>query len=52
MVISDKNEADPMAGVQEQFTRCGMEKTREQNAVLIVLAPVRLSGDCGVKARL
>ncbi len=54
--ISHKEEvADPVAAAQEEFTRLGMEKTRDRNAVLIYLAPVprkfAVIGDRGVHAR-
>lgn len=46
---------DPVAAAQEQFTRLGMEKTRDRNAVLIFLAPgprkFAVIGDAGVHAR-
>lgn len=47
--------ADPVAAAQEEFTRLGMEKTRERNAVLIYLAsgPRKFAviGDRGIHAR-
>ncbi len=53
--ISDKDVADPVAAAQEQFTRLGMTQTRDQNAVLIYLAPgtrkFAVIGDSGVHAR-
>jgi uncharacterized membrane protein len=46
--------ADPVAAAQEQFTRLGMEKTRDRNGVLIFLAPhprkFAVIGDTGVHA--
>ena len=53
--ISHKSVTDPVAAAQEEFTRLGMEKTRERNAVLIYLAPAMrkfaVIGDLGVHAR-
>lgn len=53
--ISNKDEADPLAAAQEQFTRLGMTQTRERNGVLIYLAPATrkfaVIGDSGVHAR-
>ena len=54
--ISHKEEvAGPVAAAQEEFTRLGMEKTRDRNAVLIYLAPgprkFAVVGGRGVHAR-
>lgn len=53
--ISDKDAADPVAAAQEQFTRLGMTRSRERNAVLIYLVPgtrkFAVIGDTGVHAR-
>ncbi|MBP9903495.1 MAG: TPM domain-containing protein [Verrucomicrobia bacterium] len=53
--ISRESVSDPVVAAQKEFTRLGMEKTRERNAVLIYLAPGRrkfaVIGDCGVHAR-
>ena len=53
--ISHKSVTDPVAAAQEEFTRLGMEKTRERNGVLIYLAPATkkfaVIGDTGVHAR-
>lgn len=53
--ISRQSVADPVAAAQAEFTRLGMEKTRERNAVLIYLAPgprkFAVIGDQGVHAR-
>jgi uncharacterized membrane protein len=37
--VSHKSVADPVPAAQKAFVRLGMEKTREQNGVLIFLAP-------------
>jgi len=53
--ISRKDVADPVAAAQKEFTRLGMTKTRDRNAVLIYLAPrtqkFAVIGDQGVHAR-
>ena len=53
--ISRQSVADPVAAAQAEFTRLGMEKTRERNAVLIYLAPgprkFAVIGDHGIHAR-
>jgi uncharacterized membrane protein len=53
--ISHKNIADPVVAAQKEFTRLGMAKTRDRNAVLIYLAPrthkFAVIGDQGVHAR-
>lgn len=53
--ISRKDIADPVAAAQEEFTRLGMTKTSDRNAVLIYLAPATqkfaVIGDQGVHDR-
>lgn len=53
--ISDKAVTNPVSAAQEQFTRLGMEQTRDRNGVLIFLAPgsqqFAVIGDSGVHAR-
>ena len=53
--ISDKDAADPVAAAQEQFSRLGMTKTSERNAVLIYVAPATrkfaVVGDLGIHKR-
>ena len=53
--ISRQSVSDAVAAAQAEFTRLGMEKTREHNAVLIYLAPgprkFAVIGDSGVHAR-
>jgi uncharacterized membrane protein len=53
--ISHKNIADPVVAAQKEFTRLGMTKTRDRNAVLIYLAPgtckFAVIGDQGVHDR-
>jgi len=54
-ISHDATAPDPVASAQEQFTRLGMEKTRDRNAVLIFLAPgprkFAVIGDRGVHTR-
>ena len=53
--ISRQSVADPVGAAQAEFSRLGMEKTHERNAVLIYLAPgprkFAVIGDHGVHAR-
>jgi uncharacterized membrane protein len=53
--ISRQTVTDPVVAAQKEFTRLGMERTRERNAVLIYLAPgprkFAVIGDRGVHAR-
>ena len=53
--ISQQSITDPVVAAQQEFTRLGMENTRDRNAVLIYLAPgprrFAVIGDTGVHAR-
>ncbi|MHB8520173.1 MAG: TPM domain-containing protein [Limisphaerales bacterium] len=53
--VSHKHVEDPLATAQKEFVRLGMHQTREQNGVLIFVAPrthkFAVIGDAGVHAR-
>jgi uncharacterized membrane protein len=53
--ISRKEPADPVAAAQKTFAHLGMNKTKEQNGVLIFVAPrarqFAIIGDTAVHAR-
>lgn len=53
--ISRQDVVDPVATAREHFAQMGMEKTREQNGVLVFVAPrahrFAVIGDAGIHAR-
>src|SRR5579859_3772498 len=53
--ISRHEPDDPVTAAQAEFTRLGMDKTKEKNGVLIFVAPrarkFAIIGDAGVHAR-
>jgi uncharacterized membrane protein len=55
VLISHKSVADPMAAAQKEFIRLGLNKSPEQNGVLIFVAPrthkFAVIGDTGVHAK-
>lgn len=55
VIVLHEPATDPMAAAQDAFTRLGMEKTRDRNGVLILVAPesqtFAIVGDAGVHAR-
>ena len=55
VVVLHEPVAEPVAAAQAAFTRLGMEKTRERNGVLILVAPASQTfaviGDEGVHAK-
>ncbi len=55
VIVLHESAADPVAAAQGAFTRLGMEKTRDRNGVLILVAPesqtFAVIGDEGVHAR-
>lgn len=55
VIVLHEPAADPLVAAQGAFARLGMEKTRDRNGVLILVAPesqtFAVIGDAGVHAR-